>query len=871
MKSFLKLLINKTTLFVLLAVGLAFSALAQNSDSKGKDFWLTFPGNYDNQSTATLFISGDQNTSGTVTIPGIGFTQNFTVTVGNITSVVMPADVFLTSSSTILNNGIHVVANDEVTVYGLNREQYTTDAYLGLPTDILGTNYINLGYYSNGEGTQVGVVATEDNTTVTFTLSASTDSYTAGVPSSITLNKGQTYFLRNYNYGSDLSGSFVTSNKPIGVFGGHQCANIPLGYYACDYIVEELPPTTEWGKNFVTVPLKTRLNGDTFRFLASEDNTDVSVNGSVVANLNKGQFYETILTTSSQIISSKPILVAQYSNGSQYDGVTSDPFMMLIPPYEQFLNKYTITTPAEGFSGNYVNVVAPSAAVGNIILDGTAIPAASFSAISGSGFSGAQVDISLGVHTLSGALPFGVFVYGYADYDSYGYPGGQSLAPVAIVNNLSLTPASGSSGVNTSACFTALLNDQFNHPVTGVRVDFAINGANDTTGLAFTDSNGKATFCYFGPNAGQDTIVATVGTLSDTSYWTRTKSADNPPFFDYTVTPADGTEYDVQAGQSVNFHVKALDTDAGDNVTLSATGIPPGATSTPALPTSGNPVTDDFSWTTNSGDVGNYTIQYKATDNSGSFVTSNVIISVSSTCGCDTSFTTHVAGVPQYTVKGQGFHTIYLGYGLQSLGLYAVHHGGTPPFTYQWSDGTTREARIVSPKVTTTYTVTTTDAHGCKSTSEITIYVIDVRCTTTPGNIYICNNGETMSVPKEDVKGYLDGGATLGVCNTQRTESVKENGARITDNLKAVTASADNSFTLYPNPARTTISFRWNVAGASNAKVIITDLTGRVLMTQSLTGNNQSINIGKLTNGVYLAKLVTADKTVATSRFMVNK
>ncbi|MBK7253805.1 MAG: IgGFc-binding protein [Ignavibacteria bacterium] len=55
------------------------------------------------------------------------------------------------------------------------------------------------------------------------------------------------------------------------------------------------------------------------------------------APINEGQYVEQILSAYSVISSDKPILVAQYSNGTTFDGVTSDPFMMLVPPYEQFL------------------------------------------------------------------------------------------------------------------------------------------------------------------------------------------------------------------------------------------------------------------------------------------------------------------------------------------------------------------------------------------------------------------------------------------------------------------------------------------------------------------------------------------------------
>jgi len=316
---------------------------------------------------------------------------------------------------------VHVTAADEVTVYGLNQRSQSTDAFLGLPTDILGTEYINQGYQNVNiiNATQFGIVAAQDDTSVTITPTVTTGSRLAGVPYTITLNQGQTYQLRNtLPAPADLSGSIIESNLPIAVFGGHQCANIPMGFTACDYIVEQLPPISTWGQSFVTMPLATRTGGDTFRVLASQDVTTVSIDGAVAVTLNRGEIYETILSSPATITADAPVLVTQYSNSSGFDGVTSDPFQVVIPPFEQFLASYTITTPATGFTTNFVNVVAANAAIGTIMLDGIVIPAADFTPIGSSGFSGTQVAIALGSHALSGPIPFGITVYGFASYDS---------------------------------------------------------------------------------------------------------------------------------------------------------------------------------------------------------------------------------------------------------------------------------------------------------------------------------------------------------------------------------------------------------------------------------------------------------------------
>ena len=513
---------------------LAFPMVAQadsGATSRGTDFWVMFDTNYGTPALS-LFIAGDTSTTGIVSIPGLGFSAPFSVTPGAVTTVAVPSSAAAVTQDGVESKGIHITANSDVSVYGLNRIQATTDAFLGLPTKILGTEYIVLAFPNTNivNATEFGVAATQDGTTVTITPSATVGGHTAGVPYSVVLNAGQIYQLMDTNPApADLTGSIVTSSAPVAVFGAHECANIPNGStYYCDHIVEELTPTSAWGRNFVTMPLATRTQGDTFRMLAQADGTQVSVNGAIVATLNRAQVWQQIITGPSQISATKPVLVAQYSNGSTYDGVTSDPFMMLIPPYEQFLPNYTVTTPATGFSINYINVVVASAGVGGIVLDGVAVPSASFTSIGSSGFSGVQLPVGLGSHTLKGTLPFGAFIYGFDSYDSYGYPGGMSLSPVAVVTTLKLAPKTATDKVGTNDCVTATVLDQSSNPLQSVRVDFAVSGPNAQLGFTNTAADGTAKFCYTGVSVGTDTIVASVGTLTDSATKTWTSAAPTP-------------------------------------------------------------------------------------------------------------------------------------------------------------------------------------------------------------------------------------------------------------------------------------------------------------------------------------------------------
>lgn len=354
----------------------------------------------------------------------------------------------------------------------------------------------------------------------------------------VTLQRGETYLLQDqrgglFQFNPDVTGSIITSDKPIAVFGGNRCTFVPTQFFACDHLIEQLPPTNTWGREFVTMPLVTGTTvGDRFRFLAQTDGTEVTIDGEVVATLNRGQFHEQVLTEPAHIQSSGPILVAQYAHSQSFYGQANggdpsflgDPFMVLIPPFEQFLSSYTVSTPAEDsipeperFDRNFINILVPSDIVGQVAIDDVAIAAGQFTSIGDSGFSGAQVSIELGSYQLDGPLPFGVFVYGFGSFDSYGYTGGQALSPVSEVGSVVLTPASARPLLNETLTLTARVADDAGAPIAGIRVDFDVAGVNPQKGFGFSDAAGIVQFSYVGSATGRDVVTASVGQLLDDS------------------------------------------------------------------------------------------------------------------------------------------------------------------------------------------------------------------------------------------------------------------------------------------------------------------------------------------------------------------
>nr|MBA2702657.1 PKD domain-containing protein [Blastocatellia bacterium] len=502
--------------------------------NRGTNFWLMFPQAYSDGfglAIQKLFITSTVDTSGNVSIPGAGFnfTQNFTVPANTVATVQMPS-VQVAESNIIQAKGIHITAQQSVTVYGLNQRANSSDGLLALPVNSLGTDHFILTYSNMNfaPSSELGVVATENGTTVTITPSVTTGARLGGVPYNLTLNQGQTYLLQNTipDTTGDLTGSRVTSDKPIAVFGGHVAATINAEAACCaDHLVEQLPPTKAWGKRFATVPLATRTKGDFFRFIAAQDGASIYLNGNLTAVLNRGQWVERVIKNPTEIIATAPIMVAQYSTSSNYDPPTTgkaDPFMMIIPPYSQFLNHYTISTPLTGFAINYANVVAPTASLGSITLDGAPMPAGSFTPIGVSGFSGAQIAITVGLHNFDGPASFGIFIYGYAPDEGYGYPAGMNIMATVQRTNVTIRPETSSHSIDTSGCVVASVVNQDLYPLGGKTLSFTVTGANPSSLSATTDAAGQATLCYAGANVGTDQVAAAVGTSQGTAtiVWT---------------------------------------------------------------------------------------------------------------------------------------------------------------------------------------------------------------------------------------------------------------------------------------------------------------------------------------------------------------
>ena len=429
-----------------------------------------------------------------------GLLTSGVATPGEITYVDIPIGFVVFDSSVDTDEdtrfkGIYIKAQDDrrIIVFGQNEEVASNDAYLALPIISLpaGRSYEYIAasiFGDSGTVTQAKdsvalIIGTENDTEIIlepsvlirhhFAPTQSGGTFIPGLPvqfRTVTIQRFQTFYLQVR--GGDISGTRIIANKPISVFSGHECANIPLASDPCDILIEQLQPIDTWGAEVVTVPLIAR-SGDVLKVFASQDSTTVNVtytdisSGMVTSDsfsftLNRNGFRElgdtsTVATGAigdfALIQSNNPIAVFQFSRSFSTDNnIISDPFMLSVPSCGQYRNNYAVA-PApfnetiEGtVSGrvayvNYTNIAVPAEYFNAslITVNNNPINASEFRPIRRADNSiwgyGAQLLLDEGAQVISHSdsnAALSVTLYGFSNQMSWGYTGGTGVAPVAL-------------------------------------------------------------------------------------------------------------------------------------------------------------------------------------------------------------------------------------------------------------------------------------------------------------------------------------------------------------------------------------------------------------------------------------------------------
>ncbi|MFV8751324.1 IgGFc-binding protein [Nannocystaceae bacterium ST9] len=313
----------------------------------------------------------------------------------------------------------------------------TNDSSMLLPEHALSGNYIIASY----QGT-VGpypsyftAIAVENNTLVNIQVRQATAAG-AGVPA-LAANASTDVMMNRYSVlnmvvaqqqGGDLSGTIITSPRPLHVLGANECANVPNGSVLfCDHIEEAMLPIEYWGEEYVGAHAPARSGTEKYHWRVYAGEDGVTINTSPAqpgfpVNLNKGQFHQFQTTQSFVFTGTGPFMPVQYLEGESGGAGTGDPAMILSVPTEQFLDRYAFVT-GTGYTNHYAQVIRPNGGA-EVFIDGNMVGGY---AVVGN-YQVADVAITEGAHFATSDQTFGIIQVGYTGVTSYGYPGGMRLA-----------------------------------------------------------------------------------------------------------------------------------------------------------------------------------------------------------------------------------------------------------------------------------------------------------------------------------------------------------------------------------------------------------------------------------------------------------
>ncbi|KAH3720514.1 hypothetical protein DPMN_063413 [Dreissena polymorpha] len=246
------------------------------------------------------------------------------------------------------------------------RDGYSSGGFLLLPISADAREFVVASY-------EFLIIALEDSTLIDIQLRTSAGpvmiggkSYSSGQNVSLKMSRMQTYLVQHEN---DLTGTHITSSKPVSVVSGVACAFVPRDRYFCGFLVEQMLPVSFWQREYVCAKLKSK-GTNRLRILSSVDGTSVNI-GATHIQLNKGEFYEYVNSNdvATPIESNYPVLVLQYAEG---DKRLRDPSMITIPSLNGQEAEYFYET-ATPLRYHYVSITIRTDQANGLNIDGSTV------------------------------------------------------------------------------------------------------------------------------------------------------------------------------------------------------------------------------------------------------------------------------------------------------------------------------------------------------------------------------------------------------------------------------------------------------------------------------------------------------------------
>ncbi len=385
----------------------------------------------------------------------------------------------VSAPGTQVTNAFHITSDRPVVLYDIfpygGGSSAVASATLLLPTSAWDTNYVATAAWSEtGFGNPwIAFVAQQDGTQVSIVPTAAIGAGTGVVADGqgklgvYNLNAGE---LLRIQQPTDLTGSIVQSNYPIGSWGGHGCTN--LEQPACDGMHQQIPPVKALGHEYVAARYRNRLStfdeAPPWRFVGAVDGTTLTYDPPQTGGpttLAQGQMVEWDAKGPFVVKSQDdkhPFFFGAHMTGcfslpggySSPVGCAGDPeFVDVIPP-DQFLANYIFFTDPTYPESNLVFVRKKGSdnAFHDVTLDCAGVLTGWQNIDSTGNYQFTRADVQTGNFKKVGAcdngrnaahsdVPFGLTVWGwgtnasstFSEACSYAYPAGASVQPINTV------------------------------------------------------------------------------------------------------------------------------------------------------------------------------------------------------------------------------------------------------------------------------------------------------------------------------------------------------------------------------------------------------------------------------------------------------
>lgn len=385
--------------------------------------------NYDTPQYQLYITAIQANTKVTVQVPPLNFKQEKILNAGEGLTVSLPNGVEM-YDSTKSSNTVRVDASADVTVTSFNSKLNTADTSVIYPVSEWGTEYFIFTPSGSPFGSfkEFSVTNGKDSQSVEIFPQGAIDFqgrvYGENSKLVIELKPYESVQLQSI---FELSGTRVSSQRPVAVFAGHTCT---WRFSNCNHVYEQLLPVSSWGSSFIVPPLSLQTNFDSV-FLQASQNTKVTVlygKRKDDLSLTRGQTVEIHYKVSEtlSIQADHAIQVLMLFNGvkrSWFDFY--DPFLMTIMSTDRFCSSYSFE--ALGGFDNKALIVAQTSGTAALRWDNANLPAdVQWKKIEGTDFSCAEISYKLSNnnrHTLSSTgSPFALYSIGFSNNNGYGAP-----------------------------------------------------------------------------------------------------------------------------------------------------------------------------------------------------------------------------------------------------------------------------------------------------------------------------------------------------------------------------------------------------------------------------------------------------------------